>query len=230
MKRSWEKIGALLVLALVWWPPSDCPAKDCAAGLSEKVPMIIDKAAREVRLLATVQRKAFQAGWFKQLPGHHAVTWRQGRKGHEALFATFAGDVEVYDALIALGAGPGDNLTQAVWDERNNPNSSAPDTRVQGTPVDAFVWWLGLDDPLPLASVLNDPSGKGIDLRFGGQKDLIPVWKSGCIICLQSCPGGKISNRQYTIRDYVQGRATFTANKAIVPKEEKRVVVIIRLR
>jgi hypothetical protein len=199
-------------------------------GLSEKTPMIVDKQAGEIRLLAVLQPKAFGKGWFKQLPGHHAVTWKGGKKADEALLATYTSDSEVYDAMISIGAKPGNNLTQAVWDERKDEDSKAPETRVEGSPVDVLVWWEGLPEPLPLTELLKDPGTKGIDLRFGGNKALIPIWKSGCIVCLQSCPGAKISNHQYTIRDYVQGRATFTVNISTVPKGERKAVVFIRLR
>lgn len=204
-------------------------AFDYMKGLSEKSPMIVDREAREIRLLATLEPKAFGKGWFKQLPGHHAVTWRGGRKSHEALLVTFTSDTEVHDALISLGARPGNNLTQEVWDERKNRRSRAPETRVEGDPVAAFVWWEGLKDPLPLSALLHNPTGKEIDLRFGGQKSLIPVWKSGCIVCMQSCPGGKISNHSCTIRDYVDGKATFEVNEAVVPQGKRRAVVILRL-
>jgi hypothetical protein len=205
-------------------------AGDYFKGLSEKNPMIVDKQAGEIRLLATLQPEAFGKCWFKQLPGHHAVTWKGGKKADEALLATFACDSDVYDAMISIGAKPGNNLTQEVWDERKNEDSKAPDTRVEGSPVDVFVWWEGLPEPVPLAKLVKDPGTKGIDLRFGGNKALIPIWKSGCIVCLQSCPGAKISNHQYTIRDYVQGRATFTVDASIVPKGERKAVVFIRLR
>ena len=203
---------------------------DYLHGLSDATPMIVDKEAKEIRLLATLQPKAFETGWFKQLPGHHAVTWKDGRKGHEALLATIASDTQVYDGMIAIGAKPGDNLTQAVWDERKNEKSKAPETRVEGSPVAVSVWWEGLPDALPLDELVKDPRGKEIDLRFGGNKALIPVWKSGCIVCLQSCPGGKISNRNCTIRDYVQGKGTFTVNRSVVPEGTRKAVVIIRLR
>jgi hypothetical protein len=204
-------------------------AFDYLKGLSEGAPMIVDRKAREIRLLATLQPKAFGSGWFKQLPGHHAVTWKGGRKSHEALLSTFASDTEVYDALISLGAKPGNNLTQEVWDERKNPESKAPERRVEGDSVVSLVWWQGLKDPLPLSALLHNPSGKPVDLRFGGHKSLIPIWKSGCIICMQSCPGAKISNHTCTIRDYVEGKATFTVNEAVVPKGERKAVVILRL-
>jgi len=203
-------------------------AFDPMQGLSEKTPMIVDRNAREIRLLATLQPEAFGPGRLKQLPGHHAVTWSGGRKSHEALLVTFSSDTEVHDALITLGARPGNNLTQEVWDERNNPKSRAPETRVGGDSVVALVWWEGLKDPLPLSALFHNPSSTEVDLRFGGHKSLIPVWKSGCVICMQSCPGGKISNRSCTFRDYVVGNATFTVNDAVVPKGKRKAVVILR--
>ncbi len=220
---------SLLAVVLLTAQATFSLALDPMEGLSEKTPMIVDRQAREVRFLATLQPKAFGPGWFKQLPGHHAVTWSGGRKSDEALLSTYSSDTAVYDALISLGAKPGNNLTQEVWDERKNPKSRAPDRRVEGDPVAAFVWWEGLKDPFPLSALLCNPSGKKIDLRFGGHKSLIPVWKSGCIVCLQSCPGGKISNRSCTIRDYVNGKAVFKVNESVVPKGERKAVVILRL-
>jgi hypothetical protein len=220
----------LVVLGLALLLPVTGFSADYLTGLSDATPMLVDKKAKEIRLLATLQPKAFETGWFKQLPGHHAVTWKDGRKGHEALLATLTSDTQVYDAMISIGAKPGNNLTQAVWDERKNNRSKAPETRVEGSSVAVFVWWKGLEEPLPLKNLLKDPSGKGIDMRFGGNKALIPVWKSGCIVCLQSCPGGKISNHNYTIRDYMEDKATFTVNRSVVPKGTRKAVVIIRLR
>jgi hypothetical protein len=101
--------------------------------------------------------------------------------------------------------------------------------RVEGDPVLASIWWEGLKDPLPLPALLHNPSDKAVDLRFGGHKSLIPVWKSGCIICMQSCPGAKISNRSRTFRDYVNGKAMFAVNEAVVPKGKRKAVVILRL-
>ena len=145
-------------------------APDYLKGLSKEHPMVVEKEAGQIRLLATLQPKAFGKGWFKQLPGHHAVTWKDGKKGDEALLATYTSDVKLYDAMISIGAKPGNNLTQEVWDERKNLNSKAPETRVLGSPVHVLVWWKGLAEPLPLAKLLKDPEGKGVDLRFGGQK------------------------------------------------------------
>ncbi len=230
--NGWTRINLLIgLVALACVPAMGISAPtDYFEGLSEEHPMVVEKEAGQIRLLAVLQPAAFGNGWFTRLPGHHAVTWKGGKKADEALLVAFTSDANLFDAMISIGAKPGNNLSQAVWDERKNRNSKAPETRVEGSPVDVRVWWDGLSEPLPLEKLLKDPGGKGVDLRFGGQKDLIPVWKSGCIVCLQSCPGAKISNHAYTIRDYVDGRATFTVNESIVPAGKRRAVVILRLR
>ena len=221
---------ACLMFTILFAEGARSAPEDYLAGLTEKHPMIVLQRAKEIRLLAHLQPSAFGEGWFKQLPGHHAVTWKGGKKAGEALLTTYTSDADLYDAMVALGAKPGNNLTQATWDERDDARSSAPRARVEGTRVSVLVWWEGLNKPLALEKLLIDPNGKGIDLRFGGQKALIPVWRSGCIVCLQSCPGAKISNRSYTIRDYVEGKATFRVNPSVVPRGERVAVVIIRLK
>ena len=117
----------------------------------------------------------------------------------------------------------------AAWNDRKDKNSTAPDARVKGTPVRVFVWWPDLPSPLPLQDLFVDSGGHGIDMRFGGNQALIPEWHSGCIACLYSCPGGKVSNHAYTIRDYVREPTNFSVNFSKVPKKKTKAVVIFRL-
>jgi hypothetical protein len=218
-------VATILLSGIFVHPVSADPME----GLDVRHPMKVDKSTGEIRILAELQPKAFSGGWFKRTPGHHAVTWKGGKQGGHALLAAYVDDSSFYDAMVSIGAIPGNNLTRETWEERTNKADKAADKRVEGSPVEAFVWWPGLKTPLPLAALFNAPSGKGIDLRFGGHKSLIPVWRSGCIICLQSCPGGKISNHSYTMRDYAEKRATFTINAKNLPKSPRKAVVIIRL-
>lgn len=207
-----------------------CAASDTGFhGLTEKAPLQVDRKAREVRILAELQPAAFSGGWIKRTPNYHAVVWKEGRAAGEALLASYANDASVYDALVEIGGVPGNNLNMAAWNDRKDPKSRAPDERVNGSPVDIFVWWPNLSRPLPLRELLIDPSGRGIDMRFGGNKALIPEWRSGCIVCLYSCPGGKVSNHAYTIRDYVKGSTKFAVNFSRVPRGKTRAVVILRL-
>jgi hypothetical protein len=197
-------------------------------GVNPTRPIVVDRENCEVRISAQLQPKAFSGSWFGGTPGYHAVVWKGGKAAKEALLVSDADDSSLYEAMVSLGASPGNNLTISVWKERNNPKSPAPDTRVEGTPVQALVWWQGLASPVPLESMLHDARGRGLDMRFGGNKALIPQWKSGCIACLYSCPGGKVSNRSYTIRDYVEHPQNFSVNSAQVPEGRRQAVVIFR--
>ena len=80
-----------------------------------------------------------------------------------------------------------------------------------------------------LAEIINDPGGRGFDMRFGGHRDNIPEWHSGCVVCLYSCPGSKVGNASYTVRDFVNGATHFEANPANVPAAGSRVTMRLRL-
>jgi hypothetical protein len=199
-------------------------------GLDPSTPLAIDKQAQEVRVLAELQPEAFSGGWIKWTPHYHAVVWKGGGAAREALLTTSVDDATLYDALVAIGAVPGNNLTMSAWNDRRDPRATAPQARVKGTPVDLLVQWEGISRPLPLKDLLIDRGGRGIDMRFGGNRALIPEWRSGCIACLYSCPGGKVSNHAYTIRDYLDGRTSFSVNYSVVPKGKRPALVIFRLR
>lgn len=151
--------------------------------------------------------------------GHHAVTWQGGSRARQALVETLASDYEVSNALRSLGTHAGRPLPQEVWSERNNPNSPYPDWRAEGDRIQVELIWEGVEDWIPLAKVLVDRSQLGIDIRFEGQEELIPVWQSGCIVCLASCPGAKASNSRYTIRDQLSDTMDFQSCVDLLPPD-----------
>ena len=53
---------------------------------------------------------------------------------------------------------------------------------------------------------------------------------SGCIVCLYSCPGSKIGNARYTVRDYEKETTRFRVRPGALPPDSQRVIVILRLR
>jgi hypothetical protein len=133
-------------------------------------------------------------------------------------------------AFENLGAVAGNNLTMAAWDKRHDSRHPAPQTRIAGTPVEILLWWKELPEPQPLAELLDDPGGRGFDFRFGGNKDFIKHWHSGCLVCLYSCPGSKVGNAAYTVRDYATGATKFTPRQDRMPKSNSEVAIIFRLR
>ena len=214
MFRAVRLAAALAVTLLVWGAPPVRP--------------VIDRARGEVRLPAVVQPGAMERPF--GVRGHHAVVWEGGRSKTWALFVSRVSDGDVRAALESLGASGGENLTPATWTARHDPANSEPDKRVQGTPVDVFVEWDGRRSPL--ASVLAERGRPGADLafRYGGNQAWQAEFRSGCIVCLYSCPGGAIGNHRQTIRDSVQNGVIYASLPERLPPAGAKVTIILKVR
>ena len=191
--------------------------------------LVTDKAAREVRFTATVQPNAMARPFGVQ--GHHAIVWKGGRAKFWALFAADANDRDVRVALEALGAKPGENLTPDSWNAREDAKNTEPDKRVAGTPVDVFIEWKGVKR-MPLAAVLAEKQQRAplLDFRYGGNDRWRKDFKSGCIVCLYSCPGGAIGNHAHPIRDYVRDGVVYSSIPNKLPKSGSKVTIILKPR
>jgi hypothetical protein len=183
-----------LVILLAAWP----------SAAQELLPATDTKA-----LTVTVPASLHLAAFLRGSPaGHHLLTWAAGAAGKKALLQTAVSDTRVLDALESLGAKPGDNLSAEAWTERADPANPAPDVRAAGSTLEVT---LILPDGTrrPIADLLEDVDKRGVAWKLAGNRKLIPVWKSGCVICLQSCPGSKVANAKATMRDLHKGRARF---------------------
>lgn len=205
-----------------------------AYGFARKPPrdrsVEVDRKRGELRFHATVQPGAMNRPL--GVKGHHAVVWSGGRASTWALFESHANDHAIRRALRALGAGSGENLTADTWNARDDPASPEPDKRVEGTPIDVFITWKGLLRPLALGAFIAE-KGRSVpdfDFRFGGNERYQPEFRSGCIVCLYSCPGGAIGNRSKTIRDYVRDGVIYEAIRDRLPPSGTEVTVILKPR
>ncbi len=188
---------------------------------------MIEIRGGEVRIQAIARPGNFSRRLFQ--PGHHAIVWNRGRSRFGALFESAASDLEVRAALRSLGAKPGENLSAKTWDARQDAGSAEPDKRVEGTPIDVFVEWNGSGGPVPLSQLILENGGAAdFDFRFGGNERFRPHFKSGCIVCDYSCPGGAIGNRNRTIREEVKLGTIFKINEARVPAEGTVVTITLR--
>lgn len=185
----------------------------------------IDLMNTQLKFQGTIYPKRYNT-YSDRANGHHFIVFSGGSNAHKALINTDVHDEQILSGLEALGAIAGNNLTQATWNDRNNPNSNAADQRVAGTPINIYVQWQ--EDYIPAHELLKDTLPSDFHIRFGGHADLIPVWKSGCVTCLFSCPGGKTSNESFTIRDQAQDKHSFFANEAILPEDGTKVNIIFQ--
>ncbi len=55
----------------------------------------------------------------------------------------------------------------------------------------------GQNQILGLNDILEDSSGKGFRIRFGGNRQRAVEEQTGCLTCLESCPIGITSNAAY---------------------------------
>jgi hypothetical protein len=189
--------------------------------------LIIDQPHREVRFTATVQPEAMSRLFGVQ--GHHAIVWKDGGAKRMALFVSDASDHEVRVALNTLGARAGENLTPDSWNARKDPSSREPDKRVEGSRVSVFVEWGG--KRVPLASVVREEHRPQplLDFRYGGNEKYQKDFRSGCIVCLYSCPGGAIGNHAHPIRDYVRDGVVYASIPGRLPPAGTKVTIILKL-
>jgi hypothetical protein len=196
-------------------------------------PLVIKEDKKQLLIAGYVQAKKYNKK--PLLPfGHtknwHGIVWEGGRtKKSDILFVSYTNDLSVYNALIQLGATPGNNLSAKTWEMRGNRSHPEPNKKVEGTLLAVSVSWEGAPRNYALSDLIKDPGGKGLSLKFGGNKDMIPIWKSGCIICLYSCPGGKISNAAYTANDYMFNTTHFSAKEGLLPPDGTEVIITISI-
>jgi hypothetical protein len=191
-------------------------------------PLTVDRAARTVELSATVDAAGFERKLLG-MPGYHLIVAEGGRSASAALFRTQATDTQVLDALESLGGRPGGDLPMATWEERKDPGSKAPDEVAAGPSVEVLVRVPGRPKPLTLGEILEDSKGQGVDLRLAGNRANIPRWKSGCIACLYSCPGGKLANAKATVREWQQDPTRYRVRPGVLPADGTRVVLVLHL-
>lgn len=198
-------------------------------GAAPSSPIRIGKG--EIEFPATVTRSSFERELLGMgMPGYHLIVWQDGKAAMASLFRAEVTDVQVLDALESLGAKPGNALGMDTWEERKDKDSKAPDKVIAGPPVEVLVRVPGKPALLTLGQILQDPRGRGFDMRFGGHRANIPKWKSGCIVCLYSCPGSKVGNARYTVRDWVNERTKFRVKPGVLPEDGTRVGIVFRLR
>jgi hypothetical protein len=198
-------------------------AAACGATVPAGTVTVVDE--RTIEFPAVITAAAFDAG---DMPGYHLLVWEGGGAADHALLRSLVSDVQVIDALEQIGAQPGDALRTDSWAERTDAEAEAPTRRIEGPPVQLeFV--LPNGDVLRLDDFLLDPGGRGFDMRFGGHRDNIPEWHSGCVVCLYSCPGSKVGNASYTVRDFVTAATHFEVRRERLPADGTEITVRLQV-
>jgi hypothetical protein len=187
--------------------------------------LMVDAKKKSIECACVYRPSQFNAGNGQR--NHSFITWTGGTAAYNALFTTLAPDSAIYDALLAIGARPGNNLAVYPWSRMHDPTFEGPDKKTAGSPLAIEVLFGGKS--YPASSLLRDENNKPFDFRFSGNRKFIPAMRTGCVACLESCPGGKIGNAVYSMRDMVKNVARFTLIPDLPFKDADEVTIRISI-
>jgi ferredoxin len=216
---SWKKgLAALCLLAVAGL--SGCDQQENAAakveydGLSNSQPLRVDANNHTVTMLVQIN------GRFLTDDTRHGIVFKDGSNGHKSLFMGYATPKAFYEALKEAGGTPGENMTM----------DNKETTHVTGSKLDISVNWQGAAKVYSFDEVIVDSNGKKLDMRFGGNLTAAEEKKTGCLVCLDSCPVGIVSNATYTYgavekRDEVK----FKGNASVLPADNTLATVTFKI-
>jgi hypothetical protein len=180
---------------------------------SKDNPLVINKEQKTVSVYAEVNGK------YLYEPTRHGLNFHEGNYGDQAIFKSYANPLDFHDALIELGAEPGNNL-----------GGDSKDTFIEGESLDITVHWEGADKVYSLDEVIIDSTGKPIDQKFGGNLENAMSKFTGCLMCLDSCMVGITSNSAHPTGTFENGDAEFTGNPDVLPGDGTPVVVTFQIQ
>lgn len=176
-------------------------------------PLKIDEANKKVYVYAEVNGK------YLYEPTRHGVVFKDGSNGNKSVFKAYADPLDFWEALTRIGAKPGNNVTK----------ESPEGTLVEGDILDVKIRWKGASREYALEELIKSEPDKGFEIRFGGNKVRAEKFKTGCILCLDSCAVGITSNARWGWKSFDTGKVKFTGNPDLL-KDGQPVVVIFTLK
>jgi len=163
---------------------------------------------------------------------HLIISGTQASAGKEArvpMFIGWASDIEVSDALAALGAKKDeDKFDPKAYNDRLKKDSPYPDLAPKGTPIDVYVTWMqkdGKEKTVEVNEFMESSAKKKLDFVYIGK-----IHPSHCIACLYGCPGGKIANVSTTVRDYFDRGHEWKLKKGVLPPDGTAVMITLKIR
>ncbi len=183
-------------------------------GLSKTNPIKVDQQAGVVTMLAKANSK-----YFKE-ESRHGIVFEGGSNGNKAVFTGLANPKEFYEALVQIGAKAGENMT---FENKET-------THVTGDKLDIHFKWAGSQKYYDIDEMIKDSNGNKFDIRFGGNLSVAENVKTGCLLCLDSCPVGIVSNAVYTYGAVEKrGEVKFIGNSAVQPPDDALVAVTLKV-
>ncbi len=212
MKKTNIILISLLTLLISCFSVSIISAQEMP---TKNNPLIIDKNNKRVLIYTEINVMHLY-----QPTVHWGVVFKDGRFGDRAILKAYCNQLDFYDALIQIGAKPGNNLTK-----------ESVGKYVEGDELIVTAIIEGQDKELPLSEIFEDSSGKGFKIKFGGNRIASEKEKTGCITCLESCWISITSNASYPmtspLQRFVSPNSHFKGNTKVLPSKDGQPVILI---
>ena len=217
-----KKLAAMMAAAAMVFSLAACGGKSNtveskAQETEAEETMTVDKDKKEILMLCEVN------GTYFTEPTRHGIVYKGGSNGEKAVLRGLADEKEFYQALLDIGAKAGDNLTAA--DMKAGPDNGKS---VEGDKLDVFVKWDGQDE-IPFRDIIKCTEDYTMDLRFGGNIESAKENNTGCVLCLDSCATGIVSDAAWPTGTTQNDVAKFYGDKDVLPEDGTQVTVVFRL-
>ena len=210
-----KKIVSLLAVGTLMFAMTAC-SKSKNVTSNEKT-LIVEN--NEVKMLTEVNGKYFTEST------RHGVVFEGGSNGEKSVLRGLADEKEFYQALIEIGAKPGDNLTA----QDMKASSSAEGSTVEGEKLEAVVTWEGQDKEIPFEDIIKSSDERKMDLRFGGNLGSAKTNNTGCVLCLDSCATGITSDAAYPTGTSQNKEVQWFGDESVLPADGTKVWVTFRI-
>jgi hypothetical protein len=180
-------------------------------------PLLIDEKGKRVLIYTEVHEMNVH-----QSNVHWGVVFKDGKFQDRAILKAYSNQLAFHDALIKIGAKPGNNLTKDTIGKY-----------VEGDTLEVKATWPGLGKELSLNEIFVDEKGKPFTIKFGGNRKASEEKNTGCITCLESCWISISSNANYpqtgSIKRFLNPNSHFKGNANILPEDGKPVILIYKV-
>ncbi len=213
-----KKMMALLVASTMILAVSACGSSATEESDVTEETMTVDVENQEITMLCEVNGTYFTEAT------RHGIVFADGSNGEKSVLRGLVDEEEFYQAMLDIGAVAGDNLTMD-----DMALDMADGVAVEGDTVEIYVTWDGQEE-IPFADIIICSEGEyTMDMKFGGNLAYAQEYDTGCIVCLDSCAVGIISDATWVTGSTQTGGVEFFGNEEVLPEDGTVVTVIFRL-
>lgn len=203
----------LMIIVLLSVSKMQATASNMELPTKDK-PLLIDEKNKRLLIYTEVHEMNVH-----QSNVHWGVVFKGGRFQDRAILRSYAPHLDFHDALIKIGAKPGNNLTKDTIGQF-----------VQGDTIEVKAIIPPSNKEYDLNEIFHDEKGKGFHIKFGGNRKASEEQNTGCITCLESCWISITSNSNYpqtgAIKRFLNPNSRFKGRPEILPEDGKPVILI----